>query len=483
MNPVIGREEETKLLQRLWSSKQAEFIAVYGRRRVGKTHLIRYLFNQKDRYMEVTGLKDGSTSQQLTNFAASLSLVFFGCAPIQIPKNWQQAFAMLTEQLKKLPKQKKLTLFLDELPWLATKRSGLLQQLDYYWNTTWSQYPNFKLIACGSAASWMLDNLINAKGGLYNRLTYSMLLRPFNLRSAQLLLESRKVRLSTKQLLDIYMVTGGIPHYLNQVARGQSAVQTINQLCFREDGLLYDEFPRLFKALFDQYDTNLLIIEKISQYRYGISREQLLSELKLSSGGTFNKRIAELEAAGFIKTFIPYGKAIKNHYYRTVDEYTQFYLKWIKPFSKTLRAQKNYWQTQFQTAGFSSWAGFTFETICYQHLDEIIQQLGLVHIGCQASSWRYQAKNKSDEQGAQIDLLLDRDDGVITLCEMKYSKNLFSIDKTCAMNLIKKIDIFKKATGTKKQIDLVLITTEGLKDNAWSEELIDKVVTLEHLAQ
>lgn len=481
MNHLLGREKEVKLLERLWASKVPEFIAVYGRRRVGKTHLIREVFSSKDIYFEVTGLKDGSMQQQLEIFAKTYSHIFFADAPIQVPGSWKQAFSWLTEQCKKVPKNKKITIVFDELPWMATKRSGLLQQLDHYWNTEWSRMSNMKVIACGSAASWILDNLINAKGGLYNRLTQSLLLKPFSLNQTKAFLNYKDIKLSNKQVLDIYMVMGGIPHYLNQIVQGESALQAINRLCFREDGLLFQEFSRIFKALFDSSDVHLSLIRTISKYRYGISRNELINKLKIASGGTLNTRLNELEAAGFIKIFIPYGKEKKEHYYRVIDEYSNFYLYWIEKARRQIIVTNDYFKSKANTPAWEAWAGYTFETICYKHVDEIKKKLGLVNIGCEVDNWRYVPKRNTDEDGAQIDLLFDRDDGFITLCEIKYSKNKYILDKSGAKKIMQKMDVFQKQTKTKKDLSVALITTEGLTKNVWSDELVDNVVTLDDI--
>ncbi len=480
MPATISREQEYTLLNKLCHSKHAELIAVYGRRRVGKTFLIRNLLNEFEISLEATGMKNGTLKQQLTHFTSALSKTFFNNLPIQTLNSWEDAFALLSEKVNELPKNKKIVIFLDELPWLATKRSKLLEYLDYYWNTQWSKNNNFKLICCGSAASWMLNNLINAKGGLYNRVTRSLLLEPFTLTQTKEFLNSRHLKLKNKEVLDCYMVAGGVPFYLEQFQKGLSVTQNIEKMCFQKDGLLFDEFPRIFKALFDQADVNFNIVKAASAQQYGISREDLLRKIKMKSGGTFNKRIEELIASGFIAKFIPYGMKKKSMYYRVVDEYTLFYLRWIEPAKQQTYIIKNYWTQRVDKPEWRSWSGYAFESICYKHIDQIGKKLGLRNIPYFAGNWRRQASNPKEE-GAQIDLLFDRDDGVITLCEIKYSKNDFTLDKATALNLTKKIRVFEKHTKTKKHIQLALVTTHKLKHNIWSEELIDNVVTLDDI--
>ena len=483
MKNIIGRRREIFALNQILSSKKAEFVAVYGRRRVGKTYLIQQTLSHKEVYMECTGLKDGNLHTQLNNFIKSFEKTFYPTLSLHAPQNWQEAFELVTREIKKIPKSKKIILFFDELPWLATKKSGLLQALDYCWNTQWSRIPNFKLVVCGSAASWMLNYLINAKGGLYNRITKSLLLAPFTLEETKQFLESKKLKLTEKQILDVYMVMGGVPYYLNQIQATKSLAQNIDDICFRKDGLLYAEFPRLFKSLFDAVDLNLHIVREIAKHRYGISFIQLIKKTGKKTGGRFKERLAELEAAGFIQSFLPYGRKKRDHYYRVIDEYTLFYLKWIQEIinGRSLPKSGSYWTHKLTGPAWQSWAGYAFEGICYKHADKVIKALGIEGIGCLIGNWRCIPPPGQKEQGAQIDLLLDRDDGAISLCEIKYSTSQFSIDKSYAKNLANKMEIFREQNHLQKQIFWVVITTVGLKRNIWSEDLISDVVLLKDL--
>ena len=479
---LFGRTQEQTLLNTLITSKQAEFLAVYGRRRVGKTLLINSLNTASRTFFSVTGLKDGDLTAQLTLFANALSQCFLNDMPMSPAPSWMEAFEQLTRQMTLVPKNKKMLLFFDELPWLATNKSGLLQALDHYWNTRWSTMPNVKLIVCGSAASWMLDHLINAKGGLHNRITRSLKLEPFDLSESQGFLNSRGIKLSSKQVLDLYMVTGGVPFYLEQIDKRESVVQNIQRLCFTEQGLLWDEFPRLFRALFSQAETNLKLITHIAQTRSGLSREALIKATKIPSGGNLNKRLTELEASGFITRYVPYGHQKRNTYYRVVDEYTLFYLSWIAPWKASNHSlSATHWLDEYKKPAWSSWAGFAFEGICLKHVEQIRAALKLNNIGCRYGSWRLSANKAKHVDGTQIDLLIDRDDEVITLCEIKYSQKPFVIDKAYGKNLMHKIDSFSEHTKTPKRIMLAMITTQGIKTNLWSEELVQLSISLDDI--
>ena len=328
----------------------------------------------------------------------------------------------------------------------------------------------------------MLEHLINAKGGLYNRITRTILLKPYNLKGVHQFLEYRGIYLSHKQVLDLYMVFGGIPHYLKQITKGKSAAQIINRVCFQKEGLLYGEFDRIFYSLFNHAEAHRSIIRAISKQRYGISRKHLIRETGISSGGTLHKRLEELEAAGFIQSYVPYDRKKKDHCYRIIDEYIHFYLQWIEPLKeKGIEGGKSFWQTKVKTPKALSWAGYSFENICLKHVDQIREALDLESINCDIGSWRYVPKKGSKEPGAQIDLLFDRDDGVITLCEIKYSANLFLIEKSYAKQLANKIEVFDKHVPTNKQIFIAMITTMGIKHTLWSEELVQNQVILQDL--
>lgn len=479
MTIPLCRERESKHLNSLYDSKEAEFIAIYGRRRVGKTFLVRQLFQNRGIYFELMGKKDAPLHEQLQNFADELSRVFFSGAPLKCPDSWREAFVLLTKQINEIPKNKKITIFLDELPWLASKRSNLIGTLEYYWNAHWSKLKNLKLIVCGSAATWMLDNIINAKGGLHNRITDELLLKPFNLGQTKRFLNGINLKYSDKQVLDIYLIMGGVPYYLKSLKRSKSLTQNIQDICFSDDGALYKEFPRLFKSLFENYEHHVQLIRAISTKRFGLSYDEIAKATNISSGGGLSRRLNELEKSGFIRKYIPYGGHRDKEFYRVIDEYSLFYLRWIEQFYKAGEAApKNFWALTVKSPSYYSWAGYSFEMVCHKHSDQILSALGIDNVLCKVGYWRFVPEAKAGVDGAQIDLLLDRADGVITLVEIKYSASKFSIDKNYARKLANKLHAFAQQTKTKKQINLVMLTTCGLKRSIWTEELVDNDIEL-----
>ncbi len=486
MTTTVVRYEERGILGSMLASERPEFLAIYGRRRVGKTHLVRSYFEDREDviFFDVTGSKNTSLSEQIANFTFRLGQVFYDGAKLAAESNWSKAFQSLTEAMAKQPATKKVVLFFDEFPWMATKNSLLIQKLDYYWNQYWSKDKRIKLIICGSSASWIINKIVNNKGGLHNRITRHIHLKPFNLAQMKKFLISLGVKLNNDQLLQIYMVTGGIPYYLMNIEGGKSAAQIIDQLAFKSKGLLLNEFDNLFSSLFDNYQIYVDIIRLIAQTRYGIAKEAIYKKIDPSIKGKKGIHILQaLEDAGFVMSFKSHLNKKKGIYYRVIDEYTLFYLYWIEPVKESLLKQsfeKGYWQILHKQPKWQSWSGYAFEAICYKHIVQIKKALHLSPIDI-PDTWRYAPRKGDPDRGAQIDLLFDRQDGVITLCEIKYRDTPFTIDKAYAENLMRKMTIFKQKTDSAKQLFMVLVAAHGVKNNFYAEELIVDTVTLDDL--
>jgi len=481
--PIIGRDDEKEQLKELMESKKAEFIAVYGRRRIGKTYLIKnYIDSFSCVFFHVTGIQKGSAEDQLKVFAKAVGFCFYQGAPLAARKRWFDAFQDLADAIAKVPSNKKIVLFFDEFPWMATPRSKLLIALEHYWNQYWVFDKRIKLIICGSATSWIIENIINNKGGLHNRTTCTLHLKPFSLLETEKLLKDRNIHLSKRQILDLYTVLGGVPLYWSFARKGQSAQQNIDRLCFQSNGLLVNEFERLFSSLFTDAKPYIELIRIAAKHRYGISQAQLIESSQFTRGGAVVEKLRELEEAGFIVSLIPYKHKDKGMYYLVDDEYCLFYLHWIEPNLKSIAKKelnKGFWISQSKQPSWKSWEGYAFESICYKHIAQIRRALK-IDPGATVGTWRYAPRTKTEE-GAQIDLLFDRLDNTITICEIKCSENPFSIDKVYAQALLKKMEIFRKQSRTKKQLFLAMITTMGLKPTLYSEEIVTNQVVLEDL--
>lgn len=479
------RKDVSEILEKMLKSKRSEFLALYGRRRIGKTFIIRnYFENKKDiTFFDITGSKDAPMIEQITNFTDQLGKIFYHEAKLAQEKNWHGTFRLLTQAIANTAGNKKIILFFDEFPWMITKNSRLLQNLDYYWNQHWSKDKRVKLIICGSSASWIIKNIINNKGGLHNRMTHQIHLEPLNLTETKLFLLQQGVKLNHSQLLQIYMVTGGIPYYLSNIDRGKSAAQIIDQLAFKSKALLLNEFDLLFSSLFNHHEICIEIIRLIAKHRYGINKEEIFDTISISKGKLSMELLQSLEDTGFIMSFKPHFHTKKGIYYRIIDEYTLFYLNWIEPIKNTLLKhsfENGYWRIQQKLPSWQSWSGYAFEAICYKHIKEIKRALKLSPTAI-PNSWRYVSKQHSQERGAQIDLLFDRQDDSMTLCEIKYNDKPFILTKDYVDILKRKMAIFKQRTRTKKQLFLTLIAAGGIKNNYYSDDIIDSVVTLDDL--
>ncbi len=470
MKSFVGREKEIALLNELKNSSSAEFVAIYGRRRVGKTRLVRHVFEKNGMFLEAIGKRSGKKDEQLHIFFSALRGRFPKLGAASRPGSWGEAFEMLSSELATVTKGEKCVVFLDELPWLATPRSGLIEELDRFWNSRWSRLDNLLLIVCGSAASWMLSKVVRAKGGLHNRLTRTIVLEPFDLRETAQLLALRGVELTHRQIIEIYMAMGGIPYYLENVSPGKSPAQVVDETCFRRSGLLFDEFEQVFPALFAHSTKHKKLIRRIAGKRYGVSREELIRTTKIPSGAAINRPLDELEAAGFIARFVPYGKKNRESYYRVVDEYSQFYLIWLDAVKRrALKIRRDHWLAVSQTPSWKSWAGYAFEGICQKHADQILDALGISGVHSEVATWR---SAPGAERGSQIDLLFDRRDGIITVVEIKYAAGPVTINKKEAEMLRNRLAVFKEAVKTRKSVSLVMISPFGTTSNAYSHELL-----------
>jgi AAA+ ATPase superfamily predicted ATPase len=485
MSGILGRKNEVDTLEEMLASNRPEFLAIYGRRRVGKTFLIREFFKNKNIvFFKVTGMKDGAMSEQIKNFTKQISETFYNNAPLESKKSWDATFELLTSAIQNVAKNKKIVLFFDELPWMATSKSKLLQNLDYYWNQYWSDNKKIKLVVCGSSSAWIINKIVENKGGLHNRITRQIHLSPFKLNETRDFLKNKKINLSDTQILAIYMVTGGVPYYLEHIDKGKSATQIIERLAFSKKSLLLEEFDKLFSSLFEKPETYIEILRIIAESRYGIGQEELLKRLEKSLKGKGGlERLKALEQADFIISFKPHLHKKRGIYYRLIDEYTLFYFSWIEPIKQTLQErslEKGNWQELQNTPAWNTWSGYAFEAVCYKHLSEIRKKLEISPTAI-ADSWRYVPIKVEDERGAQIDLLFDRRDNAITLCEIKYSNKPYVLVKDYVEDLKRKIEIFKKRTRTKKQIFLAFITVDRIKNNFYAEDMIDGCVELEDL--
>ena len=474
MDELIGRAAEIQILRDTLASGEAEMVSVIGRRRVGKTFLVKKVCAEHLAFA-ITGVQGAPLNEQLSNFHYQLQ-EYFG-TEYEKPANWMEAFQQLIQGLKPKAGQegRKPVVFLDELPWLASRRSGFLRGLSFFWNS-WAADQRIVVVVCGSAASWMIRKVVHHTGGLHNRITRRIFLAPFSLSETADYLSSRGVALDHYQTAQIYMALGGIPHYLKEVKQGKSAAQNIDEICFSAQGLLRDEFQKLYPALFTNAEHHIAIIRSLGKKWKGLTRTEIAASAAVPKGGTLKRVLEELEQSGFITAYRPFGKAKKGQLYRLTDEYSLFYLQFMQ--QKRLSGE-GAWNSLSQTAAFKSWSGYAFENICLKHIKEIKKALGVSGVYTEAST--FYRRGKAGEKGVQIDLLIDRNDHVINLFEIKFYNAPLSLTKTQAKGLREKVALFQAYTQTKKQVFLSMITTFGLLSNAHSLGLVQQELTLEDL--
>ena len=477
---IFGRVNELKTLERLLKSSKPEFLAIYGRRRVGKTYLIHEYFKDKGVYFSLTGSSNSNKKLQLRKFYREFINMFPSASTLKEPQDWDEALDALQKAVAQIDPNKKVIIFFDELPWLAAKRSGFLQALEYTWNQHLSRLNNVILIVCGSAANWIIKKVINNKGGLYGRLSEIIKLNAFTLEETEKFLLSRQVKLSHKQIVELYMAIGGIAKYLTYVRPGESVAQTINRLCFTAQGQLVGEFNNLYQSLFDDAQKHIQIVKALGEEKSGILKRDLLEHLKMPSGGQSSAILEELEESGFIASSREFLKKSKDKKIWLIDEYSYFYISWMEPVkgSIILGHDEDYWLKMNHDPRWKIWSGYAFESICFKHIAQIKKKLGISAVLTSESQWSYRPKNKS-EQGAQIDLLIDRKDDCINLCEIKFYNSEFTIDQNYAKELQRKINVFREQTRTTKTIFLTLITPYGLRKNEYSTELVNQEICLE----
>lgn len=474
MEKLIGRKVEKMILQETLDSYAPELIALFGRRRVGKTFLVRQ-YLEKYLAFEFTGTRDAKLAQQLQNFTKALGKAAGNDKLYRVPDNWSDAFDLLTHLVTPKLQAGKAVVFLDEFPWLNTHKSGFLPAFDHWWNSWGNTQPNLVVVICGSAASRMIRNVVNNKGGLHNRITRKIRLLPFTLRETAQYLQAQHVNLERYHILQLYMVIGGIPHYLKEIKKGESATQAIDRICFTKDGLLHGEFKNLYHSLFDDATRHLAVIRALARNKAGLTRNQIMKDSGLNSGGTVTGLLEELIESGFVTAWPPYDKKSRDTIYKLADEYTHFYLKFME---NNRSYGRGIWESFLTGQSWRSWSGVAFERICLKHIPQLKKALGIAAVHTEESAWRHLPKTG---KGAQIDLLIDRRDFVINICEMKFAEKEFTIDKAYASELENKRDVFKEATRTKKSLFLTMVTTFGVQRNEYATRSVQAAVTMDAL--
>lgn len=461
---LIGRKHEQSIFNDCIESQRAEFIAVYGRRRVGKTYLIKQYFNNKFNFY-VTGIYNTGKDEQLKNFYTQLNSL--SVKKYDVKNDWYDAFNDLRNYLSGL-KTSKIIVFFDELPWLDTHNSKFVKALELFWNSWGADCPKLKLIVCGSATTWMTDKLIASKGGLHNRVTRQIHLRPFTLGETEEYLKKSGFEWNRYQIIELYMILGGVPFYLSLLKKSLTFAANINNLFFSEQGQMRQEYDILFNSLFSDSTVYKTVVGAIAKKGLGVTRNELINSTKLD-GGQLTKILKNLETCDFLRRYNAFGMKERGVIYQLTDNFTLFYRNFSRDF---FSGNEDYWQTFIDTARHRAWSGYAFEQVCLNHIPQIKKALGISGIHSEICSW-----NSSE---AQIDLLINRNDNIISLCEMKYSQNPFELTKKYYEKLLERRELFRTKSKTRKALQFVFVTTYPLKKTPYSE-MVQQTVTAEEL--
>ena len=462
---LIGRKQEQEELKRLTESGQPEFMVIYGRRRVGKTFLVRSFFHDNFTFY-TTGIARGTRREQLRHFSEALHEK---CAslPETDAEDWFEVFKRLRTLISK-SRQRRKVVFLDELPWMDTQKSEFVKALDLFWNEWGSTRNDLLLIVCGSAASWMVKNIIKNRGGLHNRLTCKLHLSPFNLNDTSQFLQAKGINWLDETIAECYMVMGGIPYYLMQLDKTYSLAQNVDRMFFRENALLADEADNLYKSLFKKSENYVRIVEALVDKRSGLTRQEIVDTTGLSNGGGLTRMLKELTECGFIRVYEPLFQ--REKLYQLCDFYTLFYYMFVK---KQKGYDENMWMHIQGKPAYSTWLGLSFERLCFAHAAQIRRALRLDSIATKTYS--------IFTEKAQMDMVIERADGIVNLCEMKYTQQQYALDKTEAEKVTRRMDSLRVLNRKRQNVQCVLVTKQDAKQNSYYNNLITKNLTLSDL--
>ena len=474
---MIGRREEIEKLNELYNSNNAEFVAIYGRRRVGKTFLVDETFAGKITFRHAglsptTDINGSVLQEQLNSFYNSL--IMQGMEESKKPSNWLDAFLLLEKHLHKIDTGKRQLVFIDELPWLDTPRSDFIRAFENFWNNWGCHRKNLMVVVCGSANSWIQDKLINNVGGLYNRLTYQIKLEPFTLKECEEFLQSKGFKYSRYSIVESYMVFGGIPYYLNYLERNKSVAQNVDNIFFAKNAKLKNEFDRLFDSLFVGAEGVKSIVRLLYKRNSGFTRKEIIKNLQITDGGKISRDLNALITNDFIMKYVPFGLSKKEEHYKLIDPFCLFYLHFVEGQNSLLG---KHWEQLNNTQPVIAWRGFSFENVCFNHINQIKRSLGISGVITSTSAW---SKKKDDEEGTQIDLLIIRNDNVINMCECKFYSDVFTVDELYFRKVSRRAEMLLEKSSPKTAVYSTLITTFGLKQNEYSDAFIS-VITLDDL--
>lgn len=461
----MGRKEELLLLERGYASARAELMVLYGRRRVGKSALVRF-FCETHPHLMFEGIEGQTTQSQVESFTRQLK------SQIQDPllqkarfDRWEDVFDYLTGYFR--TQSKKQVVFFDEFQWMAAGHSKLVSLIKYYWDNHW-KHSSVMLILCGSIASFMVKKVIRSKA-LYGRATLQMKVRKLSPRPSMELMNLQ----SCETALRFLLVFGGVPKYLEEVNSRRSFEQNLEHLFFEQNSIFLDEFSKIFNVHFKEPRGYLNIIHVLN--RKSLSLEEIAKALKVRSSGGLKTYLENLELADFIRSYNLYDQPGKAKYtkYRVSDEFILFYLKYVQPNLKLIENGSG--KDIFRSTCASSidpWLGFVFENFCINQASEIARLLEFNQYVMSFGPLFQRTK-----PGFQIDLLFKRKDRVIVICEIKHQKA--EINTQVIPEVEAKIKKFKLPKGY--TIQKALISSSNPAQSLVDAQYFDYFVTAQDL--
>lgn len=468
---IVGRIPELKTIHHALTSDKPELLAVWGRRRVGKTFLLRYgRAPVADWYFELTGQRNGKQRAQLEHFAKALSESFQGGVALRAPSTWEEAFGELEKSIESLPPDgKPVTVFFDEAPWLDSRRSGFLDALEYFWNSRGTRIPRLKLFVCGSAASWIVHKIVQGKGGWHRRVTDLIRVPQFKLHEVSAYLAHQHIRLSRLDVVKLYMVFGGVPYYLAFMRRGESVAAFVNRLFFSSDAPLQGEFDELFDSLFNNSAVHKQIITEVAKTKGGLTRAEISACANLSSGGKLTHYLENLEESGFLEIHEPLGARGERFWrYRVSDMFTLFHLQWLSG-----RPRMRSWNAIVSSQQYRSWCGHAFEIVAWNHAHSIATALGIAKSDYTVT--RADLENSAGK--AQIDLVFDVRGGAVYLFELKFCDGDFTMTRAEAEKLELRKQVLSAHFKGRRSVIVCLLTPAGVRENEHLKAVVD--LTLE----
>jgi AAA+ ATPase superfamily predicted ATPase len=408
MKQFIGRKVEIAQLTALIDLPRPSIAVIYGRRRVGKSELIRHVTQGKN-VLSFEGLEGQPKHKQIKNFLFQLS------AQSNIREknisDWPDALILL----RTLTQDGQWIIILDEFQWMANYQNELVSVIKMIWEKYLSQNPDLTLILCGSIASFMKSKVLKSSA-LYGRTDYELNLHELNLSEISEFFPGK----GSDEVIDTAMLVGGIPKYLELISEYPSLYDALEPLAFSQDGFFKTEYDRLFASHFGKKPIFMKIIQTLATNPYGLTTGKLAKEMQVASGGTLCHQLDDLESAGFLHSIIPFDKpeGSKLRKYILMDAYVRFYHSIIRGSMKETTPPNTQFHAIMSSPRYAAWAGMAFEFLCMRHHKEISRILGFHGIPYTAGPF-FQRKTL-DTPGVQIDLLFERSDKILVLCEMKY---------------------------------------------------------------